>query len=70
MEAVSYATRCTAKVKGSELCYAMYVLSAVGCVTRVLVTWDASAFDLLFAFLLRPIQLKYVVSSATGDAMA
>ena len=48
MGAVSYATRCTAKAKGSKLRYVVYVLSAVGCVMRVLVTWAASACDLLF----------------------
>ena len=36
----------------------------------VLVTWTASAFDLLIGLLLGPMLLKYVVSSATGDAMA
>ena len=35
MGAVSYATRCTAKAKGSKLHYVIYVLSAVGYVMRV-----------------------------------
>ena len=44
--------------------------SAAGCVMGVLVTWSARAFDLLIGLLLGPMLLKYVVSSATGDAMA
>ena len=55
MGAVSYATRCTAKAKGIKLRYVIYVLSAVGCVMRVLVTWAASACDLLFGLLLGPM---------------
>ena len=52
------------------LCYIIYDLSAAGCVMGVLVTWSARAFDLLIGLLLGPMLLKYVVSSATGDAVA
>ena len=33
------------------LCYIIYDLSAAGCVMGVLVTWTASAFDLLIGLL-------------------
>ena len=34
------------------LCYIIYYVSAAGCVMGVLVTWTASAFDLLIGLLL------------------
>ena len=53
MGAVSYSTRCTAKAKGSKLCYVIYVLSAVGCVMRVLVTWAGKCLRLVVLFVAR-----------------
>ena len=50
MGAVSYAIRCTAKAKGSKLHYVIYVLSAVGCVMRVLVTWAGKCLRLVVWF--------------------